>query len=218
MATVTPIRPGQLIARLSALLLDNAVPATIAVVGLTVLITAADLVSSEVEALILSSVASAVGQYLLLRNTLGRIGLLAEHPNRAIGSFILASILIGLGLVLGVIALVIPALILALRWTPALPLVLGAERLNATDALEEAMRRTKGQALAILPALLLTVIPNVASVVLVITEVADEAASPLAYGAINLLANIGVVASIYLSVAVYQETLDPDRDVRAVFD
>lgn len=217
MATVPSIRPGQLIARLAALMRDNAVAAASVVAGLTLVTTAADLVSPTAEAVILNAVATMVGQYLLLRDTLDRIGLLGDAPNRVVGSFIFASILIGVVIVLGFIALVIPSIVLALRLTPALPLVLGTEQFKATDALEEAMRRTSGQALAILPAFVLTLIPNLAGFLLIVFENSDVPPTFLSAGASNLLANIGLVASIYLSVAVYQETLDPDLDVRTVF-
>ena len=76
--------------------------------------------------------------------------------NRGALTYIGISILSGLAIILGVVALIVPGLILSARWSPVYGYALG-EGQGVTDAMSESWEATRGHTLPILLALLVPI-------------------------------------------------------------
>lgn len=211
------MRAGEIIERMFRLLRDNAVPVAIATLALAALGTAWDHYNPESWFSLPLSIASAIAQYWIVRQALARAGLLAADLSGAPRSFIGVSILSNLGIMLGLVLLIVPGIILILRWTPAVPLVLGAERLRTDDALGEAWKRTKGHGLAIAAAYALTLIPFAGAALAYAWEVYALPEQLAALAVANILLNLWGISSWLLSVAVYQGFVRRDRELEEVF-
>lgn len=208
---------GEIIGRMLGLLRDNAVPVAVVTVALAVLGTAWDHYNPESMFSLPLSIASMIGQYWIVRQALAREGLLAADLSGAPISYVGVSILSNIGIMLGLVLLVIPGILLLLRWTPAIPLVLGVERLRSNDALGEAWKRTKGHWLAIAAAYALTLIPLAGGILAYAWEVYELPQQLAAIGVANILLNLWGASTWLLSVAVYQGFVRRDHELEEVF-
>ena len=74
-----------------------------------------------------------------------------------LGTLFVAGILAGLGIALGFVALIVPGLFLAARWSLVTPVVV-LEKLGATDALRRSWELVRGQTWTVLGVVLLTLL------------------------------------------------------------
>ncbi len=153
------------------------------------------------------SLGSIVGSYLLTEAMLKRSGLFQYDGSRRFFPYIGQGILVGLGVGLGLILLIVPGVILAVRWMLAAPMLVSGGR--AVESIEQSWRLTRGYGgrifLAGLPMGLVLLI-------IVIVSIAMAGAGTVAAGggeAIaslmvqNLAAELFSVLSVALAVAVY---------------
>jgi hypothetical protein len=208
---------GEIIERMLGLLRDNAVPAAIVTIVLTALGTASDHYNPDAMFSLPLSLGSAIAQYWITRQALAREGLLAADLSGAVGAFIGVSILSGLGILLGLLLLIVPGIFLLLRWAPAVPLVLGIERLRATDALGESWRRTQGHWPAIGAAYALTLIPFAGALLAYAWEVYELPEQLAALAVANIMLNLWGISTWLLGVAVYQGFARRDHELEEVF-
>jgi hypothetical protein len=205
MATAPPrrLKAGTIIDKTLGVLELNAVPAAIYVVALTILcvpVTWYGVGSLNPLRLLggqlLNAAAGIVCAYFLLVAMLRRTGLYARTEGDAFLPYIGLSILSTLGVMLGMIAIIIPGLFILARWSIAQPLLVGRGN-GVMAALGESWERTKDKefqilgamfAIAVLPIAVMIAVrvflgeENVAG--MVITQVASSALSAalLAWG------------------------------------
>ena len=208
---------GRIVERLFDLLRDNAVPVAIVTLALAALGTAWDYHFPDSWLSLPQNIVSGIAQYWIVRQALAREGLLAENLAGAPASFLGVSIVSGIGILLGFVLLIVPGVILTLRWIPAIPLVLGVERLHANDALGEAWRRTEGHWKAIGAVYLLTLVPLAGTIFAYAWEASDTAEQLAALGTANILANLSMVLLWTLSLAVYQGFASRTPELEDIF-
>lgn len=208
---------GRVIERMFALLRDNAAQVAAAILILAALGTAWDYRYPDSWASLPLNIASAIAQYWIVRQALAREGLLAANLSGAPVSYVGVSFVSQIGILLGFVLLIVPGIVLVLRWAPAVPLVLGVERLSTNDALGEAWKRTKGHWQAIGAAYLLALIPFAGAIFAYAWETAGVSAQLAAPGVANILINLSIALMWMLSVAVYQGFASRDRELEDIF-
>lgn len=158
-----------------------------------------------------------IAGYLLTRLVLRRSGpgISAEHR---VGGFFAISFLSGLGTIFGLLALVVPGIIMFLRWLPATSILL-AEDVTAVQALDRSWHRTRGHfwslLIACLPYLCLQGI-GLAGLALA----AQMADAPFVFvlSISNLATELASAFLISLSVSAYLSVdPDPKRSLKDVF-
>lgn len=195
---------GPLIDRMLGIMRANLLETTIAVLILAAAGTVWDSYNSDAFFSLPLGIASAVAQYLLVKLALKREGPLSDDLAGARMVFAGVSILSGLGTVLGLLFLIVPGILLTLRWMPATAILLAENPMGAGDALGEAWRRTKGHWRAIGAGYLLTLIPFGGAILAYGWGEVVTSVPLLALGAANVMTNLGMAATWYLGVAIYQ--------------
>lgn len=208
---------GRIIGRMLGLIPDNAVPVAITILVLTALGTAWDYYYPDSWLSLPLNIASAIAQYWIVRQALAREGMLAAKLTGAPASYFGVSVVSGIGILFGFMLLIVPGILLTLRWMPAVPLVLGVERLHTNDALGEAWERTRGHWQAIGAAYLLTLIPFAGAMFAYAWEAFETPERLAALGAANALLNLWMALNWMLSVAVYQGSASRTRELEDVF-
>lgn len=208
---------GQIIERMFGLCRDNAVPVAIAILALTALGTVWDYYYPDSWLSLPVSIASAIAQYWIIRQVLAREGLLAANLSGAPASFVGVSIVSQIGVLLGLALLIVPGIVLVLRWVPAVPLVLGVERLGTNDALGEAWERTRGHWQAIAAAYILTMIPFAGSMFAYVWEAVGAPEQLVVLSVANILMNVSIMMMWMLSIAVYQGFASRERELEDIF-
>ena len=192
----------------------------LAIAGLTAIYVASDLIlpttaqGSAQGPLGIVSVVIGYAVTVSLLKTTGAPSTLEAKPR--IGAYIGLSLLEGLGILLGLIALVLPGLFLAARWILAAPMLI-AEGIGVTAALGKSWRATaRAWPLLLVAQLLLFVLPAAAVGVMFLTGV-DDAVAMVPSIVVNALLSIWSISSTVLSVAVYRLLADDSDALAEVF-
>ena len=147
-----------------------------------------------------SYAAGVVAAYLLIGAMLRRTGIRSSTDGDVFLPYCLLSILSTLGVVAGMIALVIPGLVIMARWSIA-PAILFVRQGSAVKALGESWERTRGAEFQILVAALALLVPLIA--VMIACSFLFDPADPVGI-AVSQIAGSGL--SLVLSgmgVAIY---------------
>jgi len=149
---------------------------------------------------LLKAAAGIVCAYFLLVAMMRRTGLYSRTGGDAFLPYIGLSILYALGVMVGVIALVIPGLLVMARWSIAQPLLIGGG-FGVTEALGASWDRTRGSEFSIIVAGLALLIPVIA--VAIAVSVFLEEGDPVRMVVSQLASSAGTVASLSMGVALY---------------
>jgi hypothetical protein len=154
-----------------------------------------------------------IAQYETTHRVLSNAGLLGDgYAGRRFLALLGLSILSSLGIVVGLVFLILPGIYLAVRWSIAVPVLIG-EGAGVTEALGGSWQRTQRHALPILLVFLAIFFP--AFLVAMIVGVFEEfgyLTSLLASAAIlNVTVYVATVLCWYASVAIYA-ALTPSTD------
>lgn len=166
---------------------------------------------------IAAAVVSVVATYFLTAQLLDMRGLLRDRATR-IWAFIGMSILMGLGLVLGIILLIVPGIILMVRWSAATGYLIGGRR-GVTESLGASWEATKGHSWPIFFAGLVMVIAYfVAAGSLGATiGLTLGGMGPVVAIVTALVDSFGSVLSVAFGVAVYSLVAHDGEAVSDVF-
>jgi hypothetical protein len=147
------------------------------------------------------SLVSTIAGYALTIALLRQGGL--AQTTAGFGTYFGLSILMALGIGLGVVALVIPGLVLFVRWAPAYGFAMG-EGVGIIEAMRLAWERTSGHFIPLAIALLLPVTANLVGIT-IYTIASDEAGVlPLPVSALtNLVMSLAGAAITAVTVAAY---------------
>lgn len=152
---------------------------------------------------ILSGLNWAAG-YVLLVQMLKISGSMPHDRQRGAGSYILLSIWSGLLILVGLCALLLPGLVLLVRWLPSYSILL-VEGRSVTGSLGEAWHRTRGSTDKLAFAALVCLIPLVVALgAYVLAEYTWPLGTTVAIIFANLAITVFVVAWTALGVAVFQ--------------
>ena len=99
-----------------------------------------------------------VAGFILFVAMLRAFGLRGDGEGGGFGVYFVVSLLGGLGTLLGFLLLIVPGVILMVRWTPGFAVGL-SEDVGGTDALTKAWRMTEGQFWPIFACLLVGIVP-----------------------------------------------------------
>lgn len=129
-----------------------------------------------------SAVASVIGGFLLAKGVIATQRTV-EPGMTGFGNYFLMSILYGFGVMFGLILLVIPGIILIIRWVPSLGFLISSNK-GASDALSASWAATKGHGIAIFLASAVVLIAAIlfAGVPVGILTVLDESVAGIASG------------------------------------
>jgi len=198
------LSPAWLLRRIAELLRGNAIRAAVALVAMTALGLLSDMSESGRGAFFLVSIATLVLQYWLTVSLLDRQDLrLAQGPRFA--PYFFLGIVTSLAIALGLVLLVIPGIVLMVRWSIATPAVI-ADEVGITDAIGYSWRETEGHFWPILGTLLVVYSPYVASLLaFYLSDTNQEWQLPALFGA-ELALNISLIAGWHAGVAIFAET------------
>jgi len=133
------------------------------------------------------------------------VALLEAHGQRRGGRGVATvfgiGILGGLGVLLGLIVLIVPGLILLVRWSVSVPYALG-EDVGVTDALRGSFEETRDAFWPILLTLLACYVPCALSIG-AIALLATEGVTIVSSTALNVAINLGLLAGWHAAVAIY---------------
>ena len=160
--------------------------------------------------------ASVAGGYLVLHAMLKNMGEATVEGGKRIGAYFGLSILSGLGVLVGLVLLIIPGIVLAVRWLPAYAILL-SENTTVTGALSASWDRTRAQVWPLFAAmLLLAVLMAVSLTVLLSSELLAAVPPMVATVAGNLFIAAVSVFGTALGVAVFRG-LRPQQELSEVF-
>jgi hypothetical protein len=147
------------------------------------------------------SIGAVFAQYFLTREALRDAGTeLASHAGFA--SVFVLGIVSGLAVLLGLVLLVIPGLILIIRWWVAVPVLLDRD-VGVTEALRVSWRETHGRFWTILMALILIWLPVIAVVGIAAFAFADGTVGLASALIGNIALYGGLIAGWHCAVAAY---------------
>jgi len=207
-----PETTGTILARTDDLVRGNAVAAAIAIIALATLDTLLD--ASPRQSFAVSGIVSFVAQYGLTVAALQKLGLMSdgERGSRMPAMFGLLFVT-GLATFLGIVLLIVPGVILVVRWSIAVPILL-AERATIREAMRQSWERTAGRFWPIFGVIAIyfgVLIAASAVAVLVF------AGNPVGTFVMNLLINIVAVGMWYAAIAIYQRARPATGELEEVF-
>ena len=206
------ISAGRILGRTLMLLSRNAVrvvPLLLVLTALSVLVDTDMVDQANASALnLLQSVITVAASYLITKALVEQI---AERslPGR-FPAFFGLGILTTLGILLGLVVLVIPGLVLAVRWSASDPILLGSDD-SVTEAMQHSWRATGPHFWPILVALLGVYGPSwgLAASVYVLEGIGYSGTPAIVLA--DLALETGVIAGWHLAVAIYALLEGPDR-------
>lgn len=158
------ITSGAILKRTAHVVRGNAALAAGAFAALTLLGVAMDLIVGPDGSgnLAVSGIATVFAQYWITTRVMDARGIASTgaggYRATGFGAVFGVCLLSNLGIILGLVLLIVPGLILAVRWFPAVPALIG-EDVGVTEALGESWRKTKGHGAAIFGAMVVIYLP-----------------------------------------------------------
>ena len=186
------------------------------ILGLGTLGSVIDLMNPESLSSTPYTIASIAAGFFLLRAMLVNSGIAEADENKRLGAYFGLSILSGLGLVIGLILLIVPGLVLAIRWLLAYPILL-AENTTVTDALSQSWQRTRAGLWPLLATMLIVFLLGVEALgIYVSNELVAGMPTTAAVVAGNLMLAATTVVYTAFGVEAYL-ALRTDRELPEVF-
>ncbi len=191
---------------------------------MSVIDTAFEIVTPDSNNNLISSVVSIAVVYLVMRTLLREEGLVDREGG--FGSYFGASLLAGIGAIVGLVFLIVPGLYLMARWSLAPTMVL-SQGYRATDALRESWRVTQPFAWKLVLVWFLYYLAFVLLILLVAAPtgylamqgaIAEEGtlSAPVTF-LLSLLVNLGLIAAAYISVVVFRQIFTATSELEDVF-
>jgi hypothetical protein len=201
------ITTGTILARTGALCALAPLPVGLAFAAVLLPWLAADIMTQgEGDAMLpLASLIAVITQFMLTIALLDRLGLLPEKRRAGrVASYMGATIVTGLGIILGLLLLILPGLYLWARWAIVTPLVIG-EGLRMDEAMEQSGNRTAPSILPIMAASAVLFLPELFSLGMFLAYLqGSDFFSTIEWVLVGDLLNaISHVATLVAAVAIY---------------
>ena len=180
--------------------------------SITISTTGASSMTSSIAVAAVAAMRSIVKSPVVTRGVEG-----GRKGNRGALTYIGISILSGLAIILGVVALIVPGLILSARWSPVYGYALG-EGQGVTDAMSESWEATRGHTLPILLALLVPIAFTICGLGLMVMSGEDiDRMSWSTAIAINGFVYLGSALGIAVGLSVFSLLARQGSDAAEVF-
>ncbi len=163
-----------------------------------------------------SSIASLALGYVLVVSMLMKGDLLRGSKNAGFGSYFGLGILSTFGITLGAILLILPGLVLWLRWSAAYGFLFDEEG-GVIASLGKSWRATAPHFWHIALAMLTPLALLVGAIMFFVFTISDEAVPIGASAAINMSTSLGGLAATAVGLAVYTLIAREDRGISQVF-
>ena len=177
-----------------------------------------DTTETGAQVLLLPNVVSIPLGYFLTTEMIDRSGLGQGSPSGGFAIYLGLSIVSGIALFVGFVLLLLPGLVLLVRWAPAYAIAL-VEGVGATSALQRAWHMTKGHGAAIFIVMLVPIALAAGGIGLSLFLETDETLMAIPE---SLVLNIGLfgatVAGTAIGLASYSLLCDRYEGVAKVFD
>lgn len=150
------------------------------------------------------TIVSIIAGFYLLRAMLENTGAAETGASRRLGAYFGLSILSGLGILVGLVLLIVPGVVLAVRWVLAYAILI-SEETTVTGALSESWARTRAEFWPLLAATLIVVlIACVALAVYISNELVPGVSMTVALVAGNLMLAATTVIYTAFGVEAYR--------------
>lgn len=214
------IEVGLLLAAVRELFGTTVKPIVIYVSVMTVLFSLLDLANAGSGQFSLNSILSTVSGYLLMRALVLDTGLAREGEVAGFGSYFGIGLLEGLAYLIGLILLVVPGIILIVRWTPSIPLLM-CERRGVSQSMRLSWAKTKGHFWPLLGLTLLGGVPFVlvvAAAGILFGDASPTSATGVAKSlAVNLCMTLVSAYYALLALVTYRQLFRPHEGLAEVF-
>ena len=204
----SPLTAAEIFSRTGSLLRANAALVAIALVLLVAVGLPTDLGYVGPELLIVANVATLVMQYWLTQSLLDRLELRTASRPR-FPAFFLLSIVTTIGVILGLVLLIIPGIVLLVRWSIAVPAVIATED-GLVEAIASSWRETEARFWPIFQVFLVISVLAILGVVvglLVEMQISREVGAVM----FELSFNTGLIVGWHAAVVIYAETRSETR-------
>lgn len=163
---------------------------------------------------IVDGLASLVAQYLVTRRLIEDRWPSGSHA----GALPVIAVLIvsSLAILLGMVLLIVPGIILAVRWFPVVPMLV-ARNEGVADALRQSWEKTRGSGIAIFAALAALYAPTFAAIPVALVLGDAVWSNPASSIALNLLASLGLISAWFAAVAYCELSGTREESLENVF-
>lgn len=159
--------------------------------------------------------ATIASQYVITRRLLDRMGY--PMPGRPRGlAFVGLGIVSGLGIALGLLLLIVPGVVLLVRWSISTPILLSSEQ-GVFDSIGESWRQTEGHFWAILGSLLVVYLPGIAIFTAGLVAAQISGLDIVVIAVANLAFNTALVGGWIATVAMFS-LLNRSPSIAEIFE
>lgn len=210
------ITSGAILGRTAELIRGNAAMAAAALVALTGLSVAMDMLVGPDGSgnIFVAGMATVLAQYLITKTVMESRGLGSSgaggYRSAGFAAVFGVCLLSNLGIILGLVLLVVPGVFLAIRWFAAVPAVIG-EEVGVTGALGESWEKTKGHGAAIFGAIAVIYVPLIIAVIMAIgvgvwaVEGGEDPGAGLAFSLmLNALTSLASIIGWHGAIAFWE--------------
>lgn len=197
---------------------DNAARAITTIAALTAVQTALDLLSSGRGSLgAVTTAATVYANYTIVAGLLGELGLMPDgYRTRPFWAMLGLSILTGLGTAIGFVLLIVPGVILLVRWSLCVPVLIGEET-GVFEAMARSWQETKGRFWPIFGVFVtIYVVALLAGAVFAVLSFLPAGGFISTVG-VNLAVYAGIVIGWHASVAIYAQYSSNVQSLSDVF-
>jgi len=214
---IAKLKVGRLLEEIGQVVRGTAGGSLLYAAGLGAVGAAIDLWGTERASNMPYTLASIIGGYFLLRAMLERQGIIDPDVRQRLGAYFGLSLLAGLGIVCGFVLLIVPGVILFVRWQPAFAILLAEDR-TVSAALSESWEMTKGQFWPLLAAMLIVLLVVVlAAAAFAMPDLAPAVPEEVSIILGNTFLSIFSVLSTAFGVAAYRLLAQPLGELEEVF-
>jgi hypothetical protein len=202
---------GTILSRTTALIRGNALAAVIGIVGLS----GADMIIDRLptQSFALTGLVSLIAQYALIAAALRKLGLIGEGEGAAKLPAMFGLLFVtNLATLIGVVLLIVPGVILAVRWSIVVPILL-AERTTIREAMRQSWERTAGRFWPIFGVFAIFT----GALVVAVGVAAMFEGNVVATVATSVVINVVVVAMWYADIAIYEHGRPATSELEEVF-
>lgn len=214
------IEAGPLLESMRELLSATVLPIVLYVATMTAVYSLLDFYDAGTRNYSAGSFASAAAGYALMHSLVVRTGMASKGEVARFGSYFGLSILQGLAYLAGLVLLIVPGIILIVRWTPSIALLM-SERRGVTESMRLSWEETKGSFWPLFGVTVLGAVPAILAVVMAATLFGNAGPTSATGVTMSIVTNACVTAmSAYyalLSLAAYRQLFRPHEGLSEVF-
>lgn len=214
------VEAGQILESMRQLLSVTVLPIVAYVAAMTAVYSLLDLYAAGTGNYSAGSFANAAAGYALMHSLVVKTGMASKGEVAGFGAYFGLSILQGLAYLAGLILLIVPGIILIVRWTPSFALLMSEKR-GVMESMKRSWKETKGSFWPLFGVTLLGAVPALLAILMAATLFGDAVPTSATGVALSMLTNVCVTAmSAYyalLGLATYRQLFRRNEGLSEVF-